>query len=357
MIPSAFLHTLSFPWMLLSPTGELIDAKDGALFKLPLAANNTESIEYCKQAPVGWSKCPKGFAVYCRVLPVVRGGRLVLHGLKVTGVSTAAGKSEHLSIKTSSSEIERYLNHMILVFSEQIEAYVSNIMRRSVHEARDINKDIKAATEDIIFALMQKEIDVYDVRERVKNIQALSEIFSVRTDFLDYFANPEIFLYPDQAIRVHNKFFKTIRSLQSRAMKKNVNLRSVGSSDGQISGLRVFDVIPFILLQNAIKYSPDGQLIDVIFSENPSEIEITVRNVGPAVEASEAVHIFQMGGRGKNAILTGVNGTGIGLFFVRELVEIHHHGKITFTQKDMPRMFKGVEYRTTEITLKFPRVR
>jgi hypothetical protein len=240
MVPSAFLHTLAFPWILLSASGEVVDAQDGALFKLSEQARDPSSLSYCRSAAPGWSRCPKGFAVYCRMLPD-GSAKLVLHGLKVDGVSTVSGKSDVLSIRTGPAEVERYLNSAFIAFS-RIDAYIQSIIGRSVHEVRGINKDVKSATEDILYLLGQKEIDLYDIGSRVNNIKALSEILTARTDFLDYFANPALALIPDRAIQVHNKFFKTTESLASRAAAKDVAIRRMGRSDGLITGLRVFEV-------------------------------------------------------------------------------------------------------------------
>jgi hypothetical protein len=356
MIPLAMLHTLCFPWMLVSSTGELIDTQDGTLFKLSAGARQRRSTAYCGNAPAGWSRCPIGYAVYCREVPAMGKERLVLHGLKVTGVSTIIGKSDSLSIKTNKAEIENYVTKTFMAFV-QVEDYLTNIVRRSVHEVRNINKDIKIATEDILNDISCKDIHNDGIRIRTLNIKSLSEILTSQTDFLDYFVNPAIALFPDRGIQVHNKIFKTRESLGTRAAAKGISIRLYGRSDGQIAGRQVFEVIPFILIENAIKYSPDNQCIDIIFRETEEHIFVTFRNIGPSLDDSEIEHVFDMGRRGTNAEAAKISGYGIGLHVAKELVEQHHAGKIEFGQAGEVRVFGGVEYRTTEIALSLPRVR
>lgn len=354
MIPPAFLHGLCFPWMLLSQSGDVIDSRDGTLFKLNRAAMDAISIEHAKIAKPGWSRCPKGFAVYCRVLPVMDGARIVLHGLKVKGVSTVSGRSEFLSIKTDAAEIERYLNTVFSSFSD-IEQYIRNILGRSVHEVRRINVDMQAATYDLMQLLAQVSLDTYAIGVRIANIKSLSEILSARTDFLDYFANPALALLPDKNIQVHNKFYKAMESLRFRAESKDLQLRRYGNTEAHIGGLRVFEVVPFILLENAIKYSPSGSTVDVNFLETPNEIKVTICNMGPEVETDEIPRIFDLGQRARNAAAAKVSGYGIGLYFARELVVRHHRGDIQFRQYGDVRNVGGVPYKMTEVTLTFPR--
>jgi len=149
------LHTLCFPWTLVSSAGELIDAQDGTLFKLSAHARQPPSTAYCFIAPTGWFKCPIGYAVYCREVMAMAKARLVLHGLKVTGVSTVSGKSDALSLKTNTSEIENYIAKEFAAFA-QVEDYLTNIVRRSVHEVRNINKDIKSVTDTILNEISEK---------------------------------------------------------------------------------------------------------------------------------------------------------------------------------------------------------
>jgi hypothetical protein len=163
MIPPAMLYTLSFPWKLISSAGEIIDAQDGTLFKLSDLARGHDSSVYCISAPAGWSRCPEGYAVYCRELSFMAGTRLVLHGLKVVGISTISGKSDTLSIRTTADEVERYLATIFAAFLK-VESDINNIVRRSVHEVRNINKDIKGITDATFGTLMEKEFYIDDVR-------------------------------------------------------------------------------------------------------------------------------------------------------------------------------------------------
>ena len=75
------------------------------------------------------------------------------------------------------------------------------------------------------------------------------------------------------------------------------------------------------LLSNAIKYSPDGGLIAVSARAEPGEVRIAVRDHGIGLVQHEVERLFDRYYRGSNAV--GTVGTGIGLYFVKMVVELH----------------------------------
>jgi hypothetical protein len=188
MITEKYFFTFAFPWVLISPNNVVVDSGDGNLFPLQEPALSAESMQYCIKAPIGWSRCPSGFAVYCVELPSLFDYKLVIHGRKVNNISTIHGRSDTLSIKTDALQIERYVHQMLVAF-EKVEQYFRDILSRSVHEVRNINTDVKHAAEAIIFGIKSGGFEI-QLLDRANNIKALSEILSARTDFLDYLANP-----------------------------------------------------------------------------------------------------------------------------------------------------------------------
>jgi len=82
----------------------------------------------------------------------------------------------------------------------------------------------------------------------------------------------------------------------------------------------LFQVIGNIL-SNAIKYSPDGGLIHLTLSSIGSAAVIKVRDHGIGIPAADRVRLFERYFRGGNT--AGIVGTGIGLYFVKTVVELH----------------------------------
>jgi PAS domain S-box-containing protein len=74
------------------------------------------------------------------------------------------------------------------------------------------------------------------------------------------------------------------------------------------------------LLDNAIKYSPDGGDVTVELAGGAGRVRLTVRDVGLGIPAAEQERIFEKFYRLDPALTRGVGGSGLGLFISRELV-------------------------------------
>ncbi|MGH3007842.1 MAG: ATP-binding protein [Gaiellaceae bacterium] len=74
------------------------------------------------------------------------------------------------------------------------------------------------------------------------------------------------------------------------------------------------------LLDNAVKYSPDGGEVTVELSSAPGLVTLTVRDGGLGIPAGEHERIFEKFYRLDPALTRGVGGSGLGLYISRELV-------------------------------------
>jgi two-component system phosphate regulon sensor histidine kinase PhoR len=74
------------------------------------------------------------------------------------------------------------------------------------------------------------------------------------------------------------------------------------------------------LLDNAIKYSPDGGDVSVELAGGHGRIRLTVRDRGLGIPPGEQERIFEKFYRLDPALTRGVGGSGLGLFISRELV-------------------------------------
>jgi signal transduction histidine kinase len=77
------------------------------------------------------------------------------------------------------------------------------------------------------------------------------------------------------------------------------------------------------LLDNAVKYSPDGGVIDVGVHRSNGYVCVSVRDHGVGIPEHERRAIFEKFRRGEIARARGIKGTGLGLAMVEQIVRAH----------------------------------
>ncbi len=84
-----------------------------------------------------------------------------------------------------------------------------------------------------------------------------------------------------------------------------------------------FDQILNNLVSNAIKYSPQGGIVKIVMSCDDVMLKVSVSDQGIGIPADKLSRIFEKFERIDNRDTRQAGGTGIGLFLVRHLVELH----------------------------------
>jgi signal transduction histidine kinase len=77
------------------------------------------------------------------------------------------------------------------------------------------------------------------------------------------------------------------------------------------------------LLENAVKYSPEGGLIKVAAVERQGEVEISVTDRGVGIPRHQWDRIFRPYQRAESGKAQGVAGNGLGLAICKGIVEAH----------------------------------
>jgi signal transduction histidine kinase len=87
------------------------------------------------------------------------------------------------------------------------------------------------------------------------------------------------------------------------------------------------------LLNNAVKYSPDGGVITVEVTQDQQAASISVTDEGVGIPADEIGKIFDHLYRVNDSTNRRVRGFGIGLYVVREIVRLHG-GRVEVTSRE-----------------------
>ena len=85
------------------------------------------------------------------------------------------------------------------------------------------------------------------------------------------------------------------------------------------------------VLSNAIKYSPHGGAIAVEAEVAAGDVVVRISDRGIGIPAADLVHLFERYHRGSN--VSGIVGTGVGLYLVKMAVELHG-GRVEVDSKE-----------------------
>lgn len=214
---------------------------------------------------------------------------------------------------------------------------VDTVVAESMHELRYFNQRLKNLSEQLSKSLNTDAIGngipinincthADQIRIMAEGILSLSQLFTTRLDFIDIELNPSVIEnLPVSEVNIFGKFDKARRMLNSQARGKKVKVR-INKPDlslPYIDAYPLIDILPYLILDNAIKYSPDKNEVGVDFELIKDSLTIKIESIGPHVAADEIRNLTQKGYRGKNAILGPENGTGLGLHFVKYICNIH----------------------------------
>ena len=92
---------------------------------------------------------------------------------------------------------------------------------------------------------------------------------------------------------------------------------------------RMVRVVIQNLIENAIKYSNQGEKVFISMTQIKNDIQISVRDSGIGINVKDRDSIFKKFYRAPNAIEKDIIGSGLGLYTTKNIVE-KHNGKIWF---------------------------
>jgi two-component system phosphate regulon sensor histidine kinase PhoR len=86
---------------------------------------------------------------------------------------------------------------------------------------------------------------------------------------------------------------------------------------------RAIEIAVINLVDNALKYAPDGECVRIDVQSIDRYIEIAVSDLGPGIPVEDRKRVFERFERGKGTAGTRVRGSGIGLALVKHIAEAH----------------------------------
>lgn len=244
-----------------------------------------------------------------------------------------------------------YFNIVILLAGGAISYLLARRTLRPIEEAHEsqsrfaadasheLRTPLAAMRSEIEVALRAKTISAGDTKELLEsNLEEVNKL-TILSDSLLKLARyqngmPEKSIVAVELDKVINEAIKNVKKIaDSKEISFNVEADNI-SVAGDKSMLNELIVI---LLDNAIKYSPEHTTINIIAKKSDKEINISIKDEGIGISDKDLPHIFDRFYRADSS-RGETKGYGIGLSLANEIVKIHK-GKIAISSE----LEKGTE--------------
>ena len=134
-----------------------------------------------------------------------------------------------------------------------------------------------------------------------------------------------------------------VHVLRPVAQERHVTLRVSGRSFKLPLAYQSVDMLPLLLIENAIKYSQEYQSVEIEVNDWAGGVEVSVSSYSPLIPPEEQIRIFERGFRGRTAATVADHGSGLGLYLA-QLVAQAHKTEIRYEARGAVTLYNGVPY-------------
>lgn len=169
-----------------------------------------------------------------------------------------------------------------------------------------------------------------------KTYQSNERMINLVNDLLDVTRIEEgRFIYNPTFVDFNKLVGQVIKNYKEVAQRKKVSLifkksRNIPKVKVDIEKMKLAITN---LVDNALRYTPSGGRVKVEVKRKKEELECLVSDTGIGIPKDQQKRIFSKFFRGVNAIKMQTEGTGLGLFITKNIIEAHG-GKIWFESEE-----------------------
>lgn len=250
------------------------------------------------------------------------------------------------------TQIIRYSPNDVVEFCNSIERFSIENNREIIGYAHDIQYVIGT----LIHRSVVHENDQNDAEILKKNLDEINSVVGILSGKDAFFRfKTGAFREKKLPVNVHGKFFKMCQAFTKFSMvyEKSIKIDFTHDDIPHIETYEVFDFIPYLMIENAVKYSPRNSDVEVELKIHSGNLIATVGNMGPLLYNDELARVFEKEFRGENAIKSGQKGQGLGLFHLKDALYDLEIGEAQIFQRTSKNVIDvdGIPYTWTELVL------
>lgn len=215
------------------------------------------------------------------------------------------------------------------IFGKEIElaAQQTNFLHSITHELKSPLSSVKLALQTIIKRQLEPEQKTKLVNNAISDVARLETL----VDNILFAAKIELDThgFSNEDVNLSDLVHMVIQKFEDN--KKNIQIRPDIKDEIYYNTDRMgFISVVMNLIENAIKYSEFGGVIEVTLSDSVSSVMLVVKDTGYGIPDEYKKKVFEKFFRIGSEDTRKTKGTGLGLFIVARFMEIYK-GKITLT--------------------------
>ena len=261
-------------------------------------------------------------------LPGMAGGMALI---LAAGLAACAGLAWHsMRLKREARERADYLEEKLkeeTVRNQKMEAELRREEQETKSLITDISHQLKTPVASLKMSyeiedsteLSAEETEEFRRKER-EDVERLEHLLQAFTQ-MSKLETGMIRLKPEKA-GVKATLARAVAGAYAKAVDKNISIETEECTDTAVvhdpgwTAEAIGNV-----LDNGVKYAPAGTCISIRVSELVSYVMIEVEDEGPGIPAEEQPRIFQRFYRGKAEAVRKAEGSGVGLYLTRRILE------------------------------------
>lgn len=320
---------LDTPWPVLLPDGTEIEGRLG-VNTICKTKCNSHSCRSERSSLIG-TRCPLGLTVY--------EGRIDDIFIRVFGVVGPQHRDDlprHADFKhackgrtVTAQEFASWISRLKAV-STSIKLTQDEHMAEALeplHDVMRLARDVGQLAEQLLIEnTPEGSLDRFiDASPTHRALIKTSSLLVGSFDLLEIYLNPDAAAFGQTRIVEIYKLLDKLAKIASLARSKERRpiVRLVGNTRRSYDVYESFKLIPYVLIDNAQKYSRQGGSVTVQVVESGTSLEISVESEGALLSPKELGSIFDRGYRGAAAQKAHPAGMGLGLYIANTVARAH----------------------------------
>jgi PAS domain S-box-containing protein len=144
------------------------------------------------------------------------------------------------------------------------------------------------------------------------------------------------FLYSLNPLQMEEAVSTAIKNLQEKSNKRKVEIifkKPAKLLPTAFADKEKIEIAITNIIDNSLDYSPNGGKINIKLSADKNEVKFSVKDNGVGIPENQKQRIFSKFFRGENVVRLDTEGTGLGMFITKNIIDAHG-GKVWFESKE-----------------------